>query len=141
MTTSHRVALVTALAVVAAGGWTFLGPPSQPDQPLPPADATVVTVGTAYLQAAVRQDCAFTEALTMSRTFSWCTAPTMTTFRNLAGPTHFTKEQAGQDQQCMSFEMTNTESSDGSLTAGDRPWSLCFVSTNEGWRLYDQGFT
>ena len=66
-------------------------------------------------------------------------SPTMTAYRNLEGPVSFTKEQAGRDEQCVSFEMTTTESSDGSIAAGDGPWSLCFVSTDDGWRLYDQG--
>lgn len=113
---------------------------SSPDQPLPPARSAVATVAAAYLDAAVRQDCAFTDALTMARTFSWCTSPTMTAYRNLEGPVSFTKEQAGRDEQCISFEMTTIESSDGSIAAGEGPWSLCFVSTDDGWRLYDQGF-
>lgn len=61
-------------------------------------------------------------------------------YRDVTGPVPFTKEQAGRDEQCVSLEMTTTESSDGCLAAGDRPWSLCFVHTNDGWGLYDQGF-
>ncbi|XGX78983.1 hypothetical protein LQK93_01781 [Terrabacter sp. BE26] len=97
-------------------------------------------VAKAYLDAAVRQYCAFTEALTVGRTLAWCTSPTMTAYRNIEQPVLLSKEQAGRDEQCVSFEMTSTESSDGSLTAGTRPWSLCFVDTPNGWRLNDQGF-
>lgn len=141
MRTMTRAGTVAALVVVVAGGWLRFGPPSQPDQPLPAADASVSTVAIAYLNAAVRQDCAFTGALTMGRTFAWCTSPTMTAYRDVKDPVLLPKEQAGRDQQCIPFEMTNTESSDGSLTAGDRrPWNLCFVSTVDGWRVYDQGF-
>ena len=139
MRTEHRVATLAVLTAITVGGWMFLGPPSEPDQPLPSADAAVATVAAAYLDAAVRQDCAFTGALTLARTFSWCTSPTMTAYRDLQGRLSFTKGQAGRDEQCISFEMTTTESSDGSIAAGDGPWSLCFVSTDDGWRLYDQG--
>lgn len=139
MRTKHRAATLAALTIITVGGWMYLGPPSEPDQALPPANATVDTVAASYLDAAVRHDCAFTDALTLARTFSWCTSPTMTSYRNLQGPVWFTKEQAGRDEQCISFEMTTTESSDGSIAAGDGPWSLCFVSTDDGWRLYDQG--
>ena len=115
-------------------------PAAQPDRPLPPAGASVADVAAAYLDAAVRQDCAFTRALTLGCTHAWCTPPTMTAYRNLEELVLLLKEQAGRDEKCVSFEMTTTESSDGSLTAGTRPWSLCFVSTADGWRLYDQGF-
>lgn len=113
---------------------------AQPDRALPPAGATVADVAAAYLDAAVRQDCAFTEALTIGRTLAWCTSPTMTAYHKVEEPVLLPKKQAGRDEQCVSFEMTATESIDGSLSAGTRPWSLCFVSTPEGWRLYDQGF-
>jgi hypothetical protein len=140
MTTVHRAATAVVLGLVAVAVWMHFGPPSQPDRPLPPVGATVAAVAAAYLDAAVRQDCAFTEALTIGRTLAWCTSPTMTAYRNIEEPVLRPKEQAGRDEQCISFEMTNTESSDGSLTDGTRPWSLCFVSTPDGWRLYDQGF-
>ncbi len=131
MRTEHRAAILAVLTAITVGGWMYLGPPSEPDQKLPPADATVATVAASYLDAAVRQDCPFTDALTLARTFSWCTSPTMTAYRNLEGPVSFTKEQAGRDEQCVSFEMTTTESSDGSIAAGDGPWSLCFVSAQD----------
>lgn len=140
MRTGHRAATAVALGLVAVAGWTQFGPSSQPDRPLPPAGASAADVAAAYLNAAVRQDCAFTEALTIGRTLAWCTSPTMTAYRNIEEPVLRPKEEAGRNEQCISFEMTNTESSDGSLTAGRRPWSLCFISTGDGWRLYDQGF-
>jgi hypothetical protein len=140
MRTVHRAAAAVALGLVAVAGWMHFRPSAQPDRPLPPAGATVADVAAVYLDAAVRQDCAFTEALTVGRTLAWCTSPTMTAYRNIEAPVLLPKEQAGRDEQCISFEMTTTESSDGSLTAGTRPWSLCFVSTPDGWRLYDQGF-
>jgi hypothetical protein len=135
----RRAAAAVALGLVAVAGWTHFRPSSEPDRPLPSAEAPVAEVAAAYLQAAVRQDCAFTKALTIGRTLAWCTSPTMTAYRNVEEPV-LPKEQAGRDEHCVSFEMTNTESSDGSLSAGTRPWSLCFVSTPGGWRLYDQGF-
>lgn len=140
MGTVHRAATAVALGLVAVAGWAHFRPSSQPDRPLPPAGAPVADVAAAYLDAAVRQDCAFTEALPMGRTLAWCTSPTMTAYRNVEKPVLVPKDQAGRDEQCISFEMTTTESSDGTLTAGTRPWSLCFVSTADGWRLHDQGF-
>ncbi|WP_323095837.1 hypothetical protein [Intrasporangium sp. YIM S08009] len=96
---------------------------------------------TAYLDAAVRQDCGFTRAMTVrEELFAWCTSPTMTSYGDLGGPTVLTAEQAGgEEEQCVPFRMTSTESRDGSMQAGEQPWSLCFVSTPVGWRVANQG--
>ena len=134
--------VVAAVVVVAFVAWLRAGPRAASDRPLPAAGTDVSTVAAAYLDAAVHQDCAFTSALTVHRqghTFAWCTSPTMTAYRSVGTPVLLPKEQAGRDLQCVPFEMTTTDSADGSLRAGSGPWSLCFTETAEGWRVFDQG--
>ena len=137
--------MLTALVVLAAGAggvWAYqAAQPQPPQRPLSAATASLHEVATAYLDAAVRQDCGFTRAMTVrAELFAWCTSPTMTAYRDLTGPTVLPAEQAGGvEEQCMSLQMTNTESRDGSLQASDQPWSLCFVSTPAGWRVANQG--
>lgn len=108
------------------GGRSVLGWGRGPAHPLPPANAPVAQVAAAYFDAALHQDCATTEALTVGQTFAWCTNPTMTSYGDLGPPTLLPKEQAGQDLQCVTATITDTPSSDGSLNAATRPWSLCF---------------
>jgi hypothetical protein len=134
---AKRIAWLAAVAVLALGLWIFRA--NQPHEPLPPANASVTQVATAYLDAAVRQDCGFTRALTTQRTFSWCSSPSMTAYRDLTGPVAVSAEGGGVAQQCMSFGMTTTGSGDGSIPEGDVQWGLCFVSTDAGWRVHDQG--
>lgn len=140
---SRLVVALLVLVAVAIGGVRAYDAlqPRPPQRPLPAASASLHEVATAYLDAAVRQDCGMTRALsTAGARFSWCTSPTMTSYRALTGPTVLTSKQVdGPEQKCMSFWMTNTESSDGSLQAGDQPWDLCFVSTPAGWRVANQG--
>ena len=136
------LATLVALAAGAGGAWAYeAAQPQPPQRPLPIASASLHDAATAYLDAAVRQDCGFTRAMTVrEELFAWCTSPTMTAYRGLTGPTVLTAEQAGgAEEQCMSFEMTTTESRDGSMQAGDQPWSLCFVGTPAGWRVANQG--
>ena len=131
-----------AVAVGVVGVWAYRASQQEPPQrPLPAAGASLHEVATAYLDAAVRQDCGFTRAMTVrEQLFAWCTSPTMTAYRDLTGPTVLTPDQTGgPEQQCLSFRMTSTESGDASLEAGDQPWSLCFVSTPAGWRVANQG--
>ncbi|GAA1891101.1 hypothetical protein [Lapillicoccus jejuensis] len=95
-------------------------------------------VAAVYLDAAVHHDCTTTQALTTGATPAWCTDPTMTSYRNVTGPTLL--QQPGRDLQRVSFTMTNTESAEHSLNPATRPWSLCFARSAAGWRVADQGF-
>lgn len=87
----------------------------------------------------VPADCAFTSALTEGRTLAWCRSPTMTAYRSVGAPAFLPAAQAGTDLQCVPFEMTTTDSADGSIPAGSGPWCLCFTRTAGGWRVHDQG--
>ena len=136
------VALLVLVAVAIGIIWAYkTAQPQAPQRPLPPASASLRDVATAYLDAAVHQDCEMTRALTVpGDVFAWCTSPTMTAYRDLAGPAVLTAEQAGgQEEQCLSFEMTGSEAGARSLQSAVRPWSLCFVSTPVGWRVANQG--
>ena len=106
------VALLVLVAVAIGIIWAYkTAQPQAPQRPLPPASASLRDVATAYLDAAVHQDCEMTRALTVpGDVFAWCTSPTMTAYRDLAGPAVLTAEQAGgQEEQCLSFEMTGSE--------------------------------
>lgn len=140
---SRPIVALLVLVVAAVGGLVAYeaAQPQPPRRPLPAASASLHEVATAYLDAAVRQDCEMTRALTIpGDVFAWCTSPTMTAYRDLAGPTALTAEQAGgQEEQCLSFEMTGSEAGAKSLQSAARPWSLCLVSTPAGWRVANQG--
>lgn len=138
-----RVLVASAVVAAGAGGvWAYqASQPQPPQRPLPAATASLHEVATAYLDAAVQQDCEMTRALTVpGDAFAWCTSPTMTAYRDLTGPTVPTAEQAGgQEEQCLSFEMTGSDAGARSLQSAVRPWSLCFVRTPAGWRVANQG--
>lgn len=116
-----------ALAAVALDGAGLVAPRG----PVPGATAPMSTVAAVYLEAAKDEDCGMTRALTTSHTAAWCHDPHLTTYR-LVGRT-------GDDGECMNYVITTTASTDGSMDAGPKPWSFCFVQTKAGWRLWDQG--
>lgn len=98
---------------------------------VPGATAPMSTVAEVYMVAAKQEDCGMTRVLTTSHTTAWCEDPHLTSYRLVA--------RTGDDGQCLAYEITTTASSDGSMDAGSRGWSFCFVQTKAGWRLWDQG--
>jgi len=125
------VAIVGAAAVLAVA-YALLNPADPtPRGRVPGATAPMSTVADTYLNAAEHEDCGMTRVLTTSHTAAWCDDPHLTSYR-LVGRT-------GDDGECMSYVITTTGSSDGSMNAGTEPWSFCFVQTKAGWRLWDQG--
>ena len=138
--TVRLVVAAVVVSVLAVVGWRWVDRTFVLDRPLPARGASVTEVATAYLDAAVRQDCAFTQALTLERAFAWCVSPTMTAYSDVERPTFLPAADAGRDEWCVGFTMTTTESADGSLSEGTLPWNLCFVATDQGWRVHDQGF-
>lgn len=111
---------------------------SKPPVP-PPPGASPERVARAYLRAAYTGDCALTAELTMAHTWSWCADPKLLHFRSVGAAFFAPASEAGRNEECVPFEMYTDGSSDGSMPTGWQPWSLCFVSTHAGWRLYDQG--
>jgi hypothetical protein len=80
-----------------------------------------------------------TAALTLPHTWSWCGNPELLGYRSGQGPEHVPASEAGRNEECVGFWMDTHGSSDGSMPVGWQPWSLCFVKTHVGWRVYDQG--
>lgn len=107
--------------------------------PVPPAAASPERVARVYLRAAVTGNCKLTAELTLPHTRNWCDDPKLLHYRSVRSPDHVPASEAGRDEECVQFEMYTHGSSDGSMPAGWQPWSLCFVKTHVGWRLFDQG--
>jgi hypothetical protein len=110
-----------------------------PDVPVPPAAASPGQVARAYLRAAFTGDCKLTAELTLSHTWNWCDDPKLLDYRSVQSPDHVPASEVGRDEECVPFQMYTHGSSDGSMPTGWQPWSLCFVKTAAGWRVYDQG--
>jgi hypothetical protein len=107
--------------------------------PAPPATASPGQVARAYLSAADTGNCALTAELTTANTWSWCDDPKLLHYRSVGSAQAVPASEAGRNEECVPFEMYTNGSSDGSMPTGWQPWSLCFVRTRTGWRLYDQG--
>jgi hypothetical protein len=107
--------------------------------PAPPATASPEQVARVYLTAADTGNCALTAELTMANTRSWCDDPKLLHYRSVGSAQAVPASEAGRNEECVPFEMYTNGSSDGSMPTGWQPWSLCFVMTRAGWRLYDQG--
>lgn len=80
-----------------------------------------------------------TRELTTSHTWSWCRDPRLIDYRSVRPAELLPARYAGLDEQEVPFEMNTTGSSDGTIRSGWEPWGLNFVTTPDGWRLYDQG--
>jgi len=116
------------------------GPSRTPGVLLPPASASPERVARLYLRAAVSGNCALTAELTAPHaTWSWCQDPKLLAYRSPGSVEHVPASEAGRSEECVQFEMYTHGSSDGSMPVGWQPWSLCFVSTHAGWRVFDQG--
>ena len=107
--------------------------------PAPPATASPGQVARAYLSAADTGNCALTAELTTANTWSWCDDPKLLHYRSVGSAQAVPASEAGRNEECVPFELYTNGSSDGSMPTGWQPWSLCFVRTRVGWRLYDQG--
>ena len=105
----------------------------------PPVAASPEQLARIYLRAARAGDCTLTAALTLPHTWSWCGNPELLGYRSVQGPEHVPASEAGRNEECVGFWMDTHGSSDGSMPVGWQPWSLCFVKTHVGWRVYDQG--
>jgi hypothetical protein len=127
--------LVSAASALAACSGTFKASGGS----VPPAAAPPQRVAQVYLRAAFTGDCRLTAELTTSGTWSWCNDPKLLSYRSVGNAHHVRAPEAGRNEECVSFEMDTHGSLDGSMPTGWQPWSLCFVKTRAGWRLYDQG--
>src|ERR1700722_6391181 len=107
--------------------------------PAPPATASPGQVARAYLSAADTGNCALTAELPTANTWSWCDDPKLLHYRSVGSAQAVPASEAGRNEECVPFELYTNGSSDGSMPTGWQPWSLCFVRTRVGWRLYDQG--
>jgi hypothetical protein len=107
--------------------------------PAPSAAASPGQVAGAYLRAAVTGDCKLTAELTLPHTWNWCGDPKLLDYRSVQSPDLVPASEAGRNEECVAFEMYTHGSSDGTMPTGWQPWSLCFVKTPAGWRLFDQG--
>jgi len=135
----HRIAC--ALVLVSAAG-VFVacsGTSEASGVPAPPASASPRHVALVYLRAASTGDCTLTARLTTSGTWSWCRDPELLHYRSVGKAYFVPASIAGRNEECVNFEMYTHGSSDGSMPTGWQPWSLCFIRTRAGWRLYDQG--
>lgn len=106
---------------------------------VPPPTASPERIAGVYLQAAKAADCRLTAALTLPHTWHWCRNPRLLDYRSVGSALFVPAAEAGQDEECVGFQMDTHGSSDGSMPVGWQPWSLCLVWTSAGWRLYDQG--
>lgn len=131
-------ALGIALAVTAVSGCSG-GRKTATPSPLPPASASSQDVVRSYLDAAKSGDCAVTQELTAASTWAWCDTPKLTGYKNLGEVTKLPASQAGVDLDCYHLTITTTAEPKRGITAGTRPWTLCFEHTGEGYRLYQQG--
>jgi hypothetical protein len=113
--------------------------PRAPSVSAPSAAASPEEVARVYLRAAVTGDCDLTAELTLSHTWNWCNDPRLLDYRSVQSPDYVPASEAGRNEECVAFEMDTHGSSDGSMPTGWQPWSLCFVKTAAGWRMYDQG--
>jgi hypothetical protein len=128
------VGLVIAVGVAGciALAWVLLNPaPPAARGAVAGAYAPMSTVAHTYVEAAKHQDCGMTRVLTTSNTWAWCDDPRLISYKSFG--------RTGDDGECISYMLTITASSDGSMEAGTEPWSFCFRQTNAGWRLWDQG--
>jgi hypothetical protein len=126
-----------AATVAAALLVTLLAGCSSPT--LPPKSASVVSVTRTYLAAARGGDCDVTKALTLSSTFAWCTNPTLRSY-DVTGDFFVSPAQAGVPREtCVDTTVTSEASGTNLMLDGTHPWSFCFVTTGNGWRLRDQG--
>jgi hypothetical protein len=105
----------------------------------PPPAWSPGQVAHIYLRAAFTGNCGLTAALTLSHTWSWCNDPKLLRYRSVGNAGLVPASMAGRNEECVDFQMYTDGSSDGSMPTGWQPWSLCFVRTANGWRLYDQG--
>ena len=105
----------------------------------PPVAASPERVARVYLRAAFTGNCKLTAELTVPQTWNWCDDPKLLDYRSVRSSDHVPASEAGRNEECVAFEMYTQGSSDGSMPTGWQPWSLCFVKTPAGWRLFDQG--
>lgn len=108
-------------------------------EPVPPSTASPERVASVYLSAAYTGNCALTAELTTAHTWNWCNDPKLLHYRSVESAHAVSASAAGRNEECVDFEMYTDGSSDGSMPIGWQPWGLCFVRTNAGWRLWDQG--
>jgi hypothetical protein len=106
---------------------------------VPPAAASPERVARVYLHAARTSNCGLTAELTLPHTWNWCEDPKLLDYRGVRPPYYVPAANAGQNEECVPFEMYTHGSSDGTTPTGWQPWSLCLVKTHAGWRLFDQG--
>jgi len=146
-----------ALAVVATGVGigVHLEHVAETARRLPPASASSEQVLRVYLRAAEAHDCAVTEALTAAHAPSspdqaWCGQrqptswfdehPDLLAHRNVGAVERIpADERSGVAEECIPVDVTETNTS-GADPGTLEGWQFCFRHTEDGWRLYDEGY-
>jgi hypothetical protein len=123
------LATVVGLGAALVGTYALVNPP--PAGAVPGVDATLSSTAQTYMDAAKRNDCGMTRALTSSHTTAWCDGPRLLSYRFLA--------RTGDDGECMAYSITTDTGLDGTDRGGTEGWSFCYRHTSAGWRLWDQG--
>lgn len=132
-------AAVCAAVMVGLTACSGHGDQSRATVALPPATAGSQQVLTTYLKAAVGKDCTVTRALTAKSTWAWCDSPQMTSYKNVGTMVRLSAAEAGTAMECYPLTVTTTAGDGHGVSAGTRPWTLCFARTAQGYRLVQQG--
>ncbi|MGU3409421.1 hypothetical protein ACLBWP_04885 [Microbacterium sp. M1A1_1b] len=92
-----------------------------------------------YLAAAKAQHCDVTKALTLDRTWAWCTNPTLRSY-TVADDSEVVPFNPGHTEEtCVATTVVSTATGEAENMNGERDWEFCFTRTADGWRLTDQG--
>ncbi len=128
-------ALAAAIAAVALLG--ALSACSSPE--LPPKSTDPVALTKIYLAAAKAKKCDVTKALTSSRTWAWCTNPTLQSYTVASKAEVVPFNPGHRKETCVATTVTSKASGEQEPMNGKREWSFCYTKTGDGWRLTDQG--
>jgi len=128
-------ALAAAIAAVALLG--ALSGCSSPE--LPPKSTDPVALTKIYLAAAKAKKCDVTKALTSSRTWAWCTNPTLQSYTVASKAEVVPFNPGHRKETCVATTVTSKASGEQEPMNGKREWSFCYTKTGDGWRLTDQG--
>jgi len=138
--------VIVAACIAGAGGWRLTNDSassSVPAGPVPGPGVSVLETAKVYMRAAASGDCAMTHALESPKILGridWCHDDPKLIKYKITGPaTPEGPPGTAVHEQCVPTLATTSANSEGSMYAGTTPWSWCFVKTDAGWRLHDQG--
>lgn len=138
----RKVALVSAGGIVIAASVAALIPTwIEPAAPVPPSNASALTVARAFLHAAERRDCPSMRALSDPDDTRWC----VSWLSNALGDdprllSHGRLEVVpGSGSGETDFTVTITVRGVSGMEDGTDAWGLVLRSTSAGWRVSDEG--